>query len=105
MPAAAPQLLLNGTLGIAVGMATNIPPHNLREVIDATAYLIDNKDATTEDLLQFVQGPDFPLGALFLTIKIFIMPMPLAGEELWRGALPKLWKTTCLPVGKETLLK
>lgn len=69
LPAAAPQLLLNGTLGIAVGMATNIPPHNLREVIDATAYLIDNKDATTEDLLQFVQGPDFPLGGIIFNNK------------------------------------
>ncbi len=69
LPAAAPQLLLNGTLGIAVGMATNIPPHNLREVVDATAYLIDNKEATTEDLLQFVQGPDFPLGGIIFNIK------------------------------------
>lgn len=69
LPAAAPQLLLNGTLGIAVGMATNIPPHNLREVVDAAAYLIDNKDATTEDLLQFVQGPDFPLGGVIFNSK------------------------------------
>ena len=69
LPAAAPQLLLNGTLGIAVGMATNIPPHNLREVVDATAYLIDNHDATTEDLLQFVQGPDFPLGGVIFNSK------------------------------------
>ena len=64
LPAAFPNLLLNGTLGIAVGMATNIPPHNLREVVDATAHLIDNPDATTEDLLQFVKGPDFPLGGV-----------------------------------------
>lgn len=69
LPAAAPQLLLNGTLGIAVGMATNIPPHNLREIVDATAYLIDNKDATTEDLMQFVQGPDFPLGGIIFNAK------------------------------------
>ncbi len=69
LPAAAPQLLLNGTLGIAVGMATNIPPHNLREVIDAAAYLIDNPGATTEDLLQFVQGPDFPLGGIIFNSK------------------------------------
>lgn len=60
LPAALPNLLLNGTLGIAVGMATNIPPHNLREVVDATIHLIDNPDATTEDLLQFIKGPDFP---------------------------------------------
>ncbi len=64
LPAAFPNLLLNGTLGIAVGMATNIPPHNLREVIAATTHLIDNEEATTEDLLQFVKGPDFPLGAI-----------------------------------------
>lgn len=69
LPATAPQLLLNGTLGIAVGMATNIPPHNLREVVDATAYLIDNKEATTEDLLQFIQGPDFPLGGVIFNSK------------------------------------
>jgi len=64
MPAAVPQLLLNGTLGIAVGMATNIPPHNLTELVDATMHLADNKKATTEDLLQFVKGPDFPLGGI-----------------------------------------
>ena len=64
LPAAAPNLLLNGALGIAVGMATNIPPHNLREVVGATVHLIDNDDATTDDLLQFVKGPDFPLGAI-----------------------------------------
>ncbi len=63
-PAAVPNLLLNGTLGIAVGMATNIPPHNLGEVIDATVHLIDNKNATTDDLLSFVKGPDFPTGGL-----------------------------------------
>ncbi len=64
LPAAAPNLLLNGTLGIAVGMATNIPPHNLREVVGATIHLIDNEDATTDDLLEFVKGPDFPLGGI-----------------------------------------
>ncbi|MDD4989483.1 MAG: DNA gyrase subunit A [Candidatus Pacebacteria bacterium] len=64
LPTAVPNLLLNGTLGIAVGMATNIAPHNLREVVDATVHLIENSDATTEDLLQFVKGPDFPTGGL-----------------------------------------
>jgi DNA gyrase subunit A len=64
LPAAVPQLLLNGTLGIAVGMATNIAPHNLNEVVDASIHLIDNPQATTEDLLQFVKGPDFPLGGI-----------------------------------------
>ena len=64
LPTAVPNLLLNGTLGIAVGMATNIPPHNLREVVDATAHLVENPDATTEDLLNFIKGPDFPTGAV-----------------------------------------
>jgi DNA gyrase subunit A len=64
LPSAAPNLLLNGTLGIAVGMATNIPPHNLNEVVDATVHLIDNEDATTEDLLKFIKGPDFPTGGI-----------------------------------------
>jgi DNA gyrase subunit A len=64
LPAAVPNVLLNGTLGIAVGMATNIPPHNLREVVDATVHLIENPEATTEDLLQFVKGPDFPTGGM-----------------------------------------
>ncbi|OGG69172.1 DNA gyrase subunit A [Candidatus Kaiserbacteria bacterium RIFCSPHIGHO2_02_FULL_55_25] len=64
LPAAIPNLLLNGTLGIAVGMATNIPPHNLREVCDAAIHLIENPEATTDDLLQFVQGPDFPTGCI-----------------------------------------
>lgn len=64
LPTAVPNLLLNGTLGIAVGMATNIPPHNLNEVMDAVIHLADNKDATTEDLMQFVKGPDFPIGGI-----------------------------------------
>ncbi len=64
LPTMVPNLLLNGILGIAVGMATNIPPHNLREVIGATIHLIENKKATTDDLLQFVKGPDFPLGGI-----------------------------------------
>ena len=68
-PSAVPSLLLNGTLGIAVGMATNIPPHNLGEVLDATMHLIDNEDATTEDLMQFVKGPDFPTGGIAFNYK------------------------------------
>ncbi len=62
LPAKLPQLLLNGTMGIAVGMATNIPPHNLTELINAIEYLIDNPKAEIKDLLQFVKGPDFPTG-------------------------------------------
>jgi DNA gyrase subunit A len=64
LPTAVPNLLLNGTLGIAVGMATNIAPHNLGEVVDATEHLLENKDATTEDLLKFIKGPDFPTGGI-----------------------------------------
>jgi len=60
LPSPIPQLLINGTLGIAVGMASNIPPHNLAEVIDAAIHLIDNPKATTEELLKFIKGPDFP---------------------------------------------
>ena len=64
LPAAVPNLLLLGSLGIAVGMATNIPPHNLREIAAAVAHLSDNPDASTDDLLKFVKGPDFPMGAI-----------------------------------------
>jgi DNA gyrase subunit A len=60
LPARVPNLLVNGSSGIAVGMATNIPPHNLREIVDACIHLIDNRDATVLDLMQFVKGPDFP---------------------------------------------
>ena len=64
LPAKLPNLLLNGQVGIAVGMATNIPPHNLREVVDATVYKIDHPDASLDDLLQFITGPDFPTGGI-----------------------------------------
>jgi DNA gyrase subunit A len=66
LPARFPNLLVNGSQGIAVGMATNIPPHNLGEVIAATIHLIDNPEATPDDLMQFVKGPDFPTGGLIL---------------------------------------
>ena len=69
LPSALPNLLLNGTLGIAVGMATNIPPHNLNEVVDASILLINDPEATTEDLLEFVKGPDFPTGGLIFNQK------------------------------------
>ena len=64
LPSKLPNLLLNGQLGIAVGMATNIPPHNLSELVDATVAQIDNPDATLDDLLEHVKGPDFPTGAV-----------------------------------------
>ena len=66
LPSRFPNLLVNGSQGIAVGMATNIPPHNLGEAIDAVVHLIDNPDATPDDLMQFVKGPDFPTGGSIL---------------------------------------
>lgn len=66
MPARFPNLLVNGSQGIAVGMATNIPTHNLTEIIDATLHLIDNPEASVTDLMEFVQGPDFPTGGLIM---------------------------------------
>jgi DNA gyrase subunit A len=66
LPAAIPNLLINGSSGIAVGMATNIPPHNLGEVIDGIDKLIDNPDMETSELLQYIKGPDFPTGAIIL---------------------------------------
>ena len=69
MPAKLPQLLLNGTMGIAVGMATNIPPHNLEELIDGIIHLIDNKNASIEDLVKFVKGPDFPTAGIIYNQK------------------------------------
>ena len=66
LPARFPNLLVNGSQGIAVGMATNIPPHNLGEVIDAVVHLLDHPDATPDDLMEFVKGPDFPTGASIL---------------------------------------
>ena len=66
LPSRFPNLLVNGSQGIAVGMATNIPPHNLGETIDATVHLIDNPDATPDDLMEFIKGPDFPTRAQIL---------------------------------------
>ena len=69
MPTKIPQLLLNGTDGIAVGMATKIPPHNLTEVMDALVFVIDNPECDSEELLQFIQGPDFPTGGIIYNQK------------------------------------
>ena len=66
MPSRYPNLLVNGSSGSAVGMATNIPPHNLGEVVDAVVYMIDHPDCTVDDLMQFVKGPDFPTGGVIL---------------------------------------
>ncbi|MDE6292209.1 MAG: hypothetical protein K2L98_00850, partial [Bacilli bacterium] len=66
LPSRYPNILVNGTMGIAVGMATNIPPHNLGEVIDGCVAYIDNPEITTEDLMKFIKGPDFPTGGIIL---------------------------------------
>ncbi len=86
LPSPLPQLLLNGSLGIAVGMATNIPPHNLSEIVDATIYLIDHQKITTEDLFQFIKGPDFPTGgAIFNQREIIEAYSQGKGPVLTRG--------------------
>ncbi|MBI4087693.1 MAG: DNA gyrase subunit A [Candidatus Liptonbacteria bacterium] len=69
LPAKLPNLLLNGNIGIAVGMTTNIPPHNLGEIVDAILFLADNADATNDDLAQLVKGPDFPTGGIIFDQK------------------------------------
>lgn len=69
LPAKAPLLLLNGASGIAVGMATNMPPHNLGEVVDAISAYIDNNEISTEELLQYIKGPDFPTGGIIIGIQ------------------------------------
>ena len=82
LPAGFPNLLANGATGIAVGMATSIPPHNVAEVIDAARYLIDKPKATTEELMQFVQGPDFPTGGVIVEDRASM----LEAYETGRGA-------------------
>ena len=66
LPSKIPNLLVNGSVGIAVGMATNIPPHNMGEVIDALHALIDRPDMSVDELMEYVKGPDFPTGALIV---------------------------------------
>ena len=66
LPARFPNLLVNGTMGIAVGMATNIPPHNMREVVEGMCYIIDNPDATLDDIMHYIKGPDFPTAGLVM---------------------------------------
>jgi len=87
LPSRIPNLLLNGASGIAVGMATNIPPHNLSEISDAIVYLIDNPDATIDDLIQFVRGPDFPTAGIILgTEGIKNAYTTGVAQALWIGA-------------------
>lgn len=72
LPAKIPNLLLNGSIGIAVGMATNIPPHNLAEVVDATLYFLSHPEATAEELCEFIKGPDFPTGGMIYDKKALL---------------------------------
>jgi len=115
LPASVPGLLMNGTTGIAVGMATNIPPHNLGELIDASNFLIDNPDAPTEDLFKFIQGPDFPTGGFIFDkkeiIKVFSQgrgPILMRGkaeiEETKSGRLQILITEIPYQVEKSSLL-
>jgi DNA gyrase subunit A len=99
LPALLPQLLLNGSLGIAVGMATNIPPHNLSEVCDAAIYLLDYPHAKTEDLFKFIQGPDFPTGGIIYNQKAIIIayaqgkgPILMKGKAEVKEAKNDEWK-------------
>ena len=108
VPSGFPQLLVNGSSGIAVGMATNIPPHNLSEVIDGVICLIDNRDAGLEELGKYIKGPDFPTGGIILG-RSGIKSAYLTGrgkiyvrarteiEEYKEGALPHCHKRTSLP--------
>ena len=84
LPARLPNILLNGTTGIAVGMATDIPPHNLTEVANAAVYLLENPEASVNDLMQFVQGPDYPCGAEIITPKSDLLKMYETGKGIVR---------------------
>lgn len=101
LPARFPNLLVNGTTGIAVGMATNIPPHNLSEVIEATGLLMDNPDVTTQELMEVLPGPDFPTGGLVMG-KSGIR----RAYETGRGSITVRAKVdiTDMPNGKERIL-
>jgi len=84
LPARLPNVILNGATGIAVGMATDIPPHNLKEIIDACIYLIDNPKASVEDICGIVQGPDFPTGAEIITPREEIINSYRSGQGMIR---------------------
>ncbi|MCU0431740.1 MAG: DNA gyrase subunit A [Cytophagaceae bacterium] len=101
LPAKVPNLLINGTTGIAVGMATNMPPHNLREVVDGTIAYIDNHDITIAELMQFIKGPDFPTGAT-----IYGTSGIKSAFETGRGRIVQraVAKFETLPSGKEQII-
>ena len=84
LPARLPNVILNGATGIAVGMATDIPPHNLKEIVDACIHLIDSPKSTIEDICQFIQGPDYPTGAEIITSKEEILNIYGSGQGIIR---------------------
>ena len=90
LPARAPSVLLNGTMGIAVGMSTDIPPHNLSEVIDATVHVLENPKASVEDLMTFVKAPDYPTDAEIISTQADILKMYLTGKGSMR--MRALWQ-------------
>jgi DNA gyrase subunit A len=99
LPTRFPNLLLNGSSGIAVGMATNIPPHNLNELIEALIYMIDNKDATIDDILEIVKGPDFPTGGIIFGKKGII-----SGFKSGRGSIKIRAKVHIETKGKDVIV-
>ncbi|MCX8140677.1 MAG: DNA topoisomerase IV subunit A [Gemmataceae bacterium] len=102
LPAQFPNLLVNGTQGIAVGMATNIPPHNLAEVLRACIYLIDHPDATVAQLLDKIKGPDFPLGGKILTDRATLRKIYETGTGTIK--VQAEWKEEPLPRGKKQIV-
>lgn len=82
MPTKVPTLLINGASGIAVGMATNMAPHNLSEVVDGTLAYIDNNDIEIDELMHHIKAPDFPTGELFMDMKAFVKHSKREEEEL-----------------------
>jgi len=99
LPSRVPNLLLNGSSGIAVGMATNIPPHNLNELIDALIYLLENKEADVEDLIEIVKGPDFPTGGIIFGKKGII-----SAYKTGRGSIKIRAKTHIETKGKDIIV-
>ena len=102
LPAAIPQLLLNGASGIAVGMATNIPPHNFTEVIHALVAMIDDPNLTTANLLKYIKGPDFPTGGEMLTTKRELRELYETGQGSIK--LRGEWTVETLPRGKRQII-
>ena len=102
LPAAIPQLLINGSTGIAVGLSTNIPPHNLSEVIDGLIALIDDPEVSIQGLLKYIKGPDFPTGGEILTTKRELRQIYEAGQGTLR--LRAKWQIESLPRGKQQII-